>query len=159
MSLSTPKNESLSVRQKTIISIIMSENAIIGSAEFVTIYEKFLAVKKILAKHFTKSHFYRVGLSFDNTDYVLSSDDYCVMEAVDGLSINFSVSKFVYDENVEIKTGINLNFIDGMYIFNILSIVLILYILAISSVPLSIPDIAPSVVSYKIGNTTANPTM
>ena len=119
MSLSTPKNESLSVRQKKlIISIItMSQNAIISSAEFVAIYEKFLVVKKNLAKHFTKSHFYRVGLSFDNTDYVLSSDDYCVMEAVDGLSINFSVSKFVYDENVEIKMRVTDNVFNSHFYY------------------------------------------
>lgn len=95
----------------------MTENTIIGSAEFVAIYEKFLAVKKILANHFTKTHFYRVGLSFDNTDYVLSSDDYCVMEAVDGLSINFSVSKFVYDENVEIKMRVTDNVFNSHFYY------------------------------------------
>lgn len=118
MSLSTPKNESLSVRQKTIITIItMSKNAIIGSAEFVAIYEKFLAVKKILAKHFTKTYFYRVGLSFDNADYVFSSDDYSVMEAVDGLSVNFSVSKFVYDESKEIKMRVTDNVFNSHFYY------------------------------------------
>ena len=79
----------------------MSQNAIISSAEFVAIYEKFLVVKKNLAKHFTKTHFYRAELSFNNTNFVFSSDNYSVMEAVDGLSINFSVSKLAYDENEE----------------------------------------------------------
>lgn len=94
----------------------MNKNAIIGSAEFVAIYEKFLAVKKILAKHFTKSHFYRVGLSFDNADYVFSSD-YEVMEAVDGLSVNFSVSKFVYDESKEIKMRVTDNVFNSHFYY------------------------------------------
>ena len=94
-----------------------NKNAMISSAEFVAIYEKFLAVKKILAKHFTKSHFYRVGLSFDNADYVLSSDDYSVMEAVDGLSVNFSVSKFVYDESKEIKMRVTDNVFNSHFFY------------------------------------------
>lgn len=95
----------------------MSKNAIISSAEFVAIYEKFLAVKKNLSKHFTKTHFYRVGLSFDNTDFVFSSDDYSVMEAVDGLSINFSVSKFAYDENEENNMRVTDNIFNSHFFY------------------------------------------
>ena len=95
----------------------MSENTIISSAEFVAIYEKFLVVKKILANHFTKTHFYRVGLSFDNADYVFSSDNYSVIEAVDGLSINFSVSKFVYDENEENNMRVTDNVFNSHFFF------------------------------------------
>lgn len=95
----------------------MSKNAIISSAEFVAIYEKFLAVKKILAKHFTKTHFYRVGLTVDNTNYVFSSDNYSVIEAIDGLSINFSVSKFVHDENEENKMRVTDNLFNSHFFY------------------------------------------
>lgn len=95
----------------------MSKNAIISSAEFVAIYDKFLVVKKNLAKHFTKTHFYRVSLSFNNTDFVFSSDNYSDVEVVDGLSINFSVSKFVYDENEENNMRVSDNVFNSHFFF------------------------------------------
>lgn len=95
----------------------MSQNDIISSAEFVAIYEKFLVVKKNLAKHFTKTHFYRVGLSFDNTNFVYSSDSYSVLEAVDGLSINFSVSKFAYDEKEENNMHVTNNVFNSHFFY------------------------------------------
>lgn len=95
----------------------MGENTIISSAEFVAIYEKYLTVKKILAKHFTKTHFYRVGLSFDNTNFVFSSDNYSAMEAVDGFSIIFSVSKFVYNENEESNMRVSDNVFNSHFFY------------------------------------------